>query len=186
MSQANDSKIPAGLCQCGCGGATRFPPQTDIARGWIKNQPFRFIHGHNMRKSHLDAFVVDENGCWIWQGRLDQGYPKICINGRTIRVHRYYYEQRFGPLPDGYVPDHNCPGGANRTCINPDHMRPLTIEDNSRWSKTTRLDWEKVRAIREAAGIESQRVTAEKFSISRAHVSGIQRGVKWPEDQSPK
>ena len=37
------------LCKCGCGQATRPAPQTHKAKGWVRGQPMRFIHGHHLR-----------------------------------------------------------------------------------------------------------------------------------------
>lgn len=39
-----------GICQCGCGRSTPVAPQTNKARGWVKGQPIRFVHGHHGRK----------------------------------------------------------------------------------------------------------------------------------------
>lgn len=38
------------FCECGCGGRTNLAPQTMTARGWVKGEPLRFVHGHNRRR----------------------------------------------------------------------------------------------------------------------------------------
>lgn len=126
-------------------------------------------------------YVVDpKTGCWVWQLALDKdGYGRLWINGRTIRAHRHFYEERFGRLLPGMVPDHRCPHGPNRACVNPDHMRPLTFEDNSRYKRTNRLTPEIAQEIRALKGRESQYRTAERYGISQSHVSAIQNGKHW-------
>lgn len=42
----DNSSIPTGLCQCGCGEKTKNAEQTRAARGWIKGQPKRYVVGH--------------------------------------------------------------------------------------------------------------------------------------------
>jgi hypothetical protein len=45
--------MPLGLCECGCGQATRLCTHTDKYRGLLKGQPQRFLTGHQgfLRKS---------------------------------------------------------------------------------------------------------------------------------------
>ena len=42
----SDESIPAGLCQCGCGGKTTLARQTDRKRGYVRGEPCRFLHNH--------------------------------------------------------------------------------------------------------------------------------------------
>jgi hypothetical protein len=39
-----------GYCQCTCGQLAPIAQKTDAAKGWVKGQPLRFVHGHNRRK----------------------------------------------------------------------------------------------------------------------------------------
>lgn len=45
---SEQSNIPYGYCQCGCGQLAPIAKQHFKQRGWIKGQPIRFIAGHNM------------------------------------------------------------------------------------------------------------------------------------------
>lgn len=80
--------------------------------------------------------VVDEAGCWLWQGHLTNGYGKIQIGGRgkpKKRAHRWVYEQMVGPIPEGLDLDHLC---RVRNCVRPDHLDPKTRSANLRCGNT--------------------------------------------------
>lgn len=47
--------IPAGLCQCGCGAATRVAPVNDRSKGWVKGQPVAYVKGHHLRGDKAGA-----------------------------------------------------------------------------------------------------------------------------------
>jgi hypothetical protein len=74
----------------------------------------------------------DENGCWVWSGRVGSGgYGKIRVreDGREINrgAYRVLYELMIGKVPDGLVLDHLC---RNRLCVNPAHLEPVTQTEN--------------------------------------------------------
>lgn len=55
------------------------------------------------------------------------GYGSInsgLVNGKkkTIRPHVASWILHKGPIPKGMCVCHNCPGGDNRLCVNPDHL----------------------------------------------------------------
>jgi hypothetical protein len=82
-----------------------------------------------MRKPILERFLakidIKENGCWEWQGTIDEkGYGLFWNGVKTIRAHRYSYEwfnQYKLPKydPNGLQLDHLC---RNRKCLNPNHL----------------------------------------------------------------
>lgn len=68
--------------------------------------------------------------CWEWTGTLDvEGYGRVTIHGRQWRAHRAVYEALVGPIPKGLTIDHLC---RNRSCVNPDHLEPVTSNENMR------------------------------------------------------
>ena len=71
--------------------------------------------------------VIDERGCWVWQGALTDGYARGRVAGRTVGLHRAEYEHVHGPIPDGMQLDHLC---RNRACLNPTHLEPVTQREN--------------------------------------------------------
>lgn len=79
---------------------------------------------------------VDKNGttehpyCWIWMGTLNHaGYGRPRIMGRKTLAHRFAYEQMVEPIPEGLQIDHLC---RNPQCVNPAHLEPVTLHENSR------------------------------------------------------
>ncbi|WP_433730849.1 HNH endonuclease signature motif containing protein [Actinoplanes sp. CA-051413] len=78
---------------------------------------------------------VDADGpCWEWTGRTKpSGYGVFRINpmGGDRLAHRTSYEMLVGPIPDGLELDHLC---RVRRCVNPDHLEPVTHQENVRRS----------------------------------------------------
>lgn len=70
--------------------------------------------------------------CWIWTGALDQnGYGKFRYmekNRSSAYAHRVAYELVKGEIPDGLHLDHLC---RTRSCVNPDHLEPVTQRENN-------------------------------------------------------
>lgn len=80
---------------------------------------------------------VQPDGCWYWVGGLDgKGYGKVL----QAQAHRWMYERKVGPIPEGKDLDHDChnrdescPGGlscSHRRCVNPDHLTPVSRKEN--------------------------------------------------------
>ncbi|MEV8056553.1 HNH endonuclease signature motif containing protein [Streptomyces antimycoticus] len=80
----------------------------------------------------LDAVLrrcVLDSGCWVWSGGRDKnGYAIVTIQGRSVRGHRWVWEQMTGDIPAGLVLDHLC---RNPPCLNPDHLEPVTAQVNT-------------------------------------------------------
>lgn len=73
----------------------------------------------------------DENGCILWRGpRNSKGYGVLGLTGSGFSraAHRYAYESRFGPIPEGLTLDHKC---YVRLCVNPIHLEPVTQAENA-------------------------------------------------------
>ena len=94
------------------------------------------------RKSAEERFwaKVDKTGdCWIWTASSkSQGYGGFYVDGTVVRAHRYAYELAFGPIPEGVVLDHyKC---YNPPCVNPDHLVPVSIRQNTENQKGAHSD----------------------------------------------
>lgn len=69
-----------------------------------------------------------EDGCWEWTGaKTAAGYGQF--TRRKEYAHRHAYEDLVGPIPEGLVIDHLC---RNPSCVNPDHLEPVTQRENIR------------------------------------------------------
>lgn len=62
--------------------------------------------------------------CWYWTGYLrSDGYGGYGV----LSAYRVAYELLVGEVPDGLELDHVC---RNHACINPDHLEPVTHQEN--------------------------------------------------------
>jgi len=150
-----------------------------------------------MRRKEI-AWIVDQNGCHICTSHVrdTNGYPTFCraeFDGRKhIRIHRYIWVIRFGPIPKGMCICHTC---DNRACINPDHLFIGTQADNMRDCEAkgrhpylgkcgedhlmAKLTFYEVQKIRKMIGATTQKEIAQMFNVSPMAISDIKRGVRW-------
>jgi hypothetical protein len=78
-------------------------------------------------------------GCWLWTKAIfHNGYGQFNTKkpGRTRRVHRLMFEEMRGSIPAGYELDHKC---RVRICCNPDHLEPVTREENLRRGRAAHI-----------------------------------------------
>lgn len=81
--------------------------------------------GDNSKRA-VDAYTVDANGCWLWQGRRTwKGYG--CIGSESNRAHRIYFQRFVGSIPSGMQVLHRC---DVKHCVNPKHLYLGTHADN--------------------------------------------------------
>ena len=73
---------------------------------------------------------VDQRECTAWSGCRDRnGYGAKWVDGKRVMVHRWAYEQTYGPIPPGMQIDHLC---RNPACYNPEHLETVTCQENIR------------------------------------------------------
>jgi hypothetical protein len=79
----------------------------------------------------LDLVITEPTtGCWLWGGRLQtDGYGMFSSDSQSYAAHRYVYELLKGKIPYSWVIDHVC---EMRCCVNPDHLKAVTVEVNAR------------------------------------------------------
>jgi hypothetical protein len=77
------------------------------------------------------------DGCWNWTGGINlAGYGRFTPVGSMHKyAHRWLYETVVEPVPAGLQLDHLC---FNRRCVNPDHLEPVTAQENMRRNAWTR------------------------------------------------
>lgn len=124
-----------GACAVlGCGRVVR-------RRSWCRGHYARVLqHGDPLAaiplqdadaRPPLERYELAPDGCWLWNGRLNaSGYGVF----HQTPAHRLVYELLVGPIPDGLVLDHLC---RVRHCVNPDHLEPITQEENMRRARLT-------------------------------------------------
>ena len=79
---------------------------------------------------------TDPDGCWRWLGFLSsKGYGAFSERRVTTPAHRWAYERVVGPIPAGLQVDHLC---RKPSCVNPDHLEPVTNRENLRRSMAVR------------------------------------------------
>lgn len=78
--------------------------------------------------SHFFTKVRKTDSCWLWLAGKDwDGYGIYWVHKRSVRAHRWIYEQLKEAVPAHLVIDHLCKTPA---CVNPDHMRVVTNGEN--------------------------------------------------------
>jgi HNH endonuclease len=107
------------------------------------------LQGVTSRDSHRDGgrFVSGDTAarfwsqvdrtptCWLWCGHVNRdGYGQFKVTDRpghyrTVRAHRWAWEDVNGPVPAGLTLDHLC---GRPTCVRPDHLDPCTNAENLR------------------------------------------------------
>ena len=126
-------------------------------------------------------YAVASNGCWVWtRARMTSGYGVIRRERRNRPAHRWFYEQKYGPVASGLELDHLC---RNRACVNPDHLEPVTHAENGRRGSRAKITMDIAREIRRlhGSGVQ-QRALAERFGLAASTVSNIIRGARWAEE----
>lgn len=100
------NEIPYGYCHCGCGEKTNLSPCSNARRGYKKDQPYKFINGHQ--------FIAENNPRWKGGIVMRNGYKWIYMPGhpralrRYILEHIYLAEKALGkPLPQGVQVHHH-------------------------------------------------------------------------------
>lgn len=92
-----------------------------------------------MSELHLHKFYTKiiplKNGCWKWIGQKEKGYPRFLMHGTYYRAHRLSYSHFKGEFEDSLEMDHLC---ENPLCVNPDHLEPVTGEENRRRYKASK------------------------------------------------
>lgn len=69
------------------------------------------------------------DGCWLWVGRTGRnGYGQISIKRKETLAHRYSYFLAHGQYPSDCCL-HSC---DVHNCVNPDHLRNGSRQDNMR------------------------------------------------------
>jgi len=138
-------------------------------------------------------YTIDENGCWIWLGSKNGcGYGSSRRGGKTIRMHRAFYERHVGPIPAGLLVCHKC---DVRACVNPEHLFFGTNKDNmddrdrkgrlkvaplgEKHNKAKLTEAQVLEARLLWKGGASGRSLARKFDVNRKTMFFLLKGRNW-------
>ncbi|MCC6959441.1 MAG: HNH endonuclease [Dehalococcoidia bacterium] len=98
-----------------------------VLKAWTISQPVPIF-------DRFLRFVEFTDTCWLWTGhcqRSGYGHFSKSKGAAPSMAHRVSYELFVGPIPTGLEIDHLC---QVRNCVNPDHMEPVTHDENNRRS----------------------------------------------------
>ena len=104
------------------------------------------------------------------------GYARVWIKGRPRVAHRVAYEVIKGPVPEGLDLDHLC---RTRSCVNPDHLEPVTVTENNQRGDLAKLNSEAVKVIRWMAKKKGRSHLARVYGVSQPCVSMLCDGKTW-------
>lgn len=148
-------------------------------------------------------YVSKTDSCWLWTGATNtDGYGVIATyrgDGAKVyrRAHVISWEWANGPVPKGMSVCHNCPGGDNPACVNPDHLWLGTTRQNqadkarkgrAKGSNNgqSKLDEPKVAAIKAMLSENiTRRAIAAEFGVTVSTIDHIATGLSWGHVKGP-
>jgi hypothetical protein len=148
----------------------------------------------DIKERLLNRIVLDDNGCWLWQGPpVLGGYGRLIINNKNQFAHIASYEAFKGPRPPdarklGLCICHTCDVPL---CINPEHLWLGTASDNQKdcitkgrgglRGRNRIFTAEQIIYIRKiyAEGFTTQQELATQYGVSQPTISEIIRQKTW-------
>lgn len=137
-------------------------------------------------------YIVDKRGCHVCisHPKNHGGYPVVGRGGKLLRMNRYIYEKYYDLIPPGMLVMHTC---DNPSCINPEHLRLGTPQDNVRdminkgrckppclrgeEQGMSKLTEEQVRTIKRNK--EYSVKDAERYGVTQPTLHAIKIGKTW-------
>lgn len=145
-----------------------------------------------LSQEFIETIAIPYQGkeCLEWPyDRSTGGYGRVTVGGKRVQTHRYVCLRINGlPPTRKHQAAHEC---GNRICVNPNHLSWKTRLENkadelvhgtrNRGGRNGRskLTENEVREIIALDGFATKTAIAERYGISRGHVSEIHSGKTW-------
>jgi len=171
---------PSGICMCGCGLPVPRAKTMSRRLGLVRGEYVRYLPRHFQSRKFPEYRHDPITGCWEWTKAKTRGYGRVTINCRNRMAYRVYYEEAFGPIPEGMVIDHLC---RNTGCVNPMHLEVVTTAENNRRGDLATLNHDSARALVSAYshGDGSMREMGERFGVTQATAQRAVSGTSWTD-----
>lgn len=143
----------------------------------------QYSKGLNMRLSvisqylpygvHAGSYEVDENSCWVWNGKLDRGkYPRFPDNyNNYFHIHRFVCEHKYGKILRHQRVEWVC---GNTKCINPDHIR--LVDKSTVMPMNSKLGEEDIALIK--IDKRKAKIIAAEYEVSVSLINKIRCGAR--------
>lgn len=164
------------------------------AKGYCRNhyQKYRKYGSPLFEKREVKPilFEVDDKGCYICtsHARNRGGYPVMTRSNKQVKISRFIYEECYGNIPRGAIVRHKC---DEPNCINPEHLKIGTNQDNSRdmvernrqaygerngLAKLTEKDVKEIRLLNKHF---TYRELAKIYNVSYTNIASIVNNETW-------
>lgn len=145
----------------------------------------------------IQARIVEEGDCWLWQAALSHGSPALRHDGRVMYVRRFIAQYLQGKDTSGKYVTQTC---DSPLCVNPAHVivcdrakLQLIAAKRTRYGdsvvrgmriarakqEASSLTWDDVRAIRAMEG--TSRAIARELGLNFSRVHNIRTHKTWRE-----
>lgn len=144
-------------------------------------------------EARMNNYEVLKNGCWKWLGDAFEksGYGRLTVEGKSISAHRASYMFHKGDIPEYLIVLHS-PQCTTRLCINPDHLRLGTHDENMtdmensnvlKGEKNPQSILTESQVLEIKNKVKSRLITyrniAKEYGVSRQAIKDIALGRTW-------